>query len=253
MSDTWKITVEPQALTIPTGETGRVAFTITNQGASPRLADLEIVPDPGAAHPSWFTIDAPAVVLPGRSVAVAVQVKPRVAALGHSEQYTFGFRGRVESAVGGDVSVTVAGPARWQVTVSPAQLEVTSPGGYLVVYTVTNLVAEAATAVLEAPYRDPNMVWWPPGIQYHLEESQKLIPGFASAAFTLRIDNPSFITVDADETVQGRVTTAGGGDLVLCPPVSIHYGVETITKPSWVKVAETGEWTLLEPPQNGLS
>ncbi|HZD70803.1 MAG TPA: hypothetical protein VFA45_18490 [Actinomycetes bacterium] len=254
----WQITAAPQDLTIPTGEAGRVLFTITNLDAAPRLASLEIEPDPGAADPSWFAVDAPAVVMPGRSSSVAVQVDPRVVGLEHGQQYTFVFHGRVGSAVSGAVSVTVAGPARWQVAVSPTALEVTSPGNYMAVYTVTNLVAEAATAVLEVPYQDPDMAMLAPSwaLQYRLDESERHIAGLQSAAFTLRIYNPSDITVEFDDIVQGRVTTAGGGDLVLCPPLTINYRVGSLFPPikrHWTKLLGAEEFEVSKPPPNGPS
>jgi hypothetical protein len=252
MSDGWTIPANPATVTVPTGESRQVVVTVTNVDSSPRLADLKIVFDPGTAHPSWFTIDAPSIVPSGRSAKVAVQVEPRVAALGFGETYTFAFRGQVGSAVDGDVSVTVSGRARWQVTVSPEQQDVSSPGGYLVVYTVTNLSADAATAVLEAPYQDPRMLVAVPVIgmtEYHLDEGQQLIQGFASAAFTLRVD-VTFVNTGSSETVEGRVTTAGASDVVLCPPTTVHYVIESLTLPPIKipvgKVTEPGKWNLTE-------
>src|SRR6266851_10187442 len=124
MSDAWTIAAAPEALTIPVGETRRMVFTVTNLGDRPRLAELDIVPDPGTAHSSWFTVDPPSIVLPGRSATVDVQITPRVATLEPGDRYTFRFHGQVDSMVSGSVSVTVAGPTRWQVTVAPELLEV---------------------------------------------------------------------------------------------------------------------------------
>jgi hypothetical protein len=244
--ETWAITAEPRALMIPTGDAGRVLFAVINLGATARLADLKIVPDAESAHPSWFTIDPPAVVLPGRSVEVAVLIQPRVSGLGHGEQYTFRFHGQVDSVVSGDVSVAVSGGPRWQVTVSPQPqpLEVLA-GDHALVYTVTNLGAEAATAVLEAPYPQGRTEWAGAEQHYHLDQSQQLIRGSESGAFTLKIEySPSNSPVDFYDTVEGRVTTAGGGDPVQCPPVRIHY------QPFEVAVLEPGR---ILDPLDGLS
>jgi hypothetical protein len=153
--------------------------------------------------------------------------------MGPGERYTFGFQGRVESVVGGSVSVTVAAPDRWQV-VAP-QLNVSSPGGYLTTYTVTNLWGDAATAILEVPYPGSSgtvdeRVGATTETQYHLVEGQKLIKGFDSASFTLRVDVTFVPSSEWSETVQGRVTTAGGGDPVFCP-ATIHYFPEIPYKP----------------------
>jgi hypothetical protein len=253
MSDGWTISADLLAVTITTGETRQVVFTVTNLDSSPRLADLEIELDPGTAHPSWFTVDAPSVIPAGRSAAVAVQVEPRVAALWPGEHYSFVFRVKVGSAVGDDVSVIVAGRPRWQVTVSPEQQDISSPGGYLVVYTVTNLLADAATAILEAPYYDPTRLF--PGAvlgtpEYHLDEAQRLVEGFASAAFTLKVE-VTFVGPGISVVVEGRVTTAGGNDVVLCPLATIHYVSESIGVPRTLypgrKVTEPGKWNLPGP------
>jgi len=253
MSDAWTIAAAPEALTIPVGETRRMAFTVTNLDERARLAELDIVPDPGTAHSSWFTVDPPSIVLSGRSATVGVQVTPRVATLEPGDHYTFGFHGQVDSAVSGSVSVTVTGPTRWQVTVAPQLLEVQSSGGYLVVFTVTNLLADPATALLEAPYTDPGtLILAATPARYHLDEGQKVVPGFASTAFTLRVDVPNLLFTEVWDTVQARVTAVGEGDAVFSPPVGIHYWadqfVPTITKsPGW-RVTGPGQWQLPERP-----
>lgn len=146
--------------------------------------------------------------------------------------------------------MTVTGPSRVQITVSHQRIDVAATGGYLVVFTVTNRTPEAVEVAVEAPYYAPNQLIWQTDAQvmYQLDASEQTVLAFGSAAFTLRISVQQLPSFEVTEQLRARVTTAGGSDAVLSPPVDVRYFAYELSPPliAGDKLVEPGTWKFFD-------